>query len=70
MTTKLHLMPLKKKKYNEYIKSDRFYKTKYGMENVSGRTTPAFRKEFPKLNESTVRGLMKNMSKNENARKR
>ena len=38
--------------------------------NVSGRTTPAFRKEFPKLNESTVRGLMKNMSKNENARKR
>ena len=63
-------MPLKKKKYNEYIKSDCFYKTKSGMENVSGRTTPAFRKEFPKPNESTVRGLMKNMSKNENARKR
>ena len=47
-----------------------FTKPNMVWKNVSGRTTPAFRKEFPKLNESTVRGLMKNMSKNENARKR
>ena len=49
----------KRQKYKKYTANDRFRVAKYGMEHGSRRAARAFQKEFPDLNESTMRTFMK-----------
>ena len=60
----------RRKKYNEYTASDRFRIGKYRTKNGSRRTARAFQKEFPNLNESSVRNFMKKYAKEQGLKKK
>ena len=60
----------KRKKYKQYTANGRFRVAKYGMEHGSRRDAKAFQKEFPDLNESTVRTFMKKYVEQRGLKKR
>ena len=58
-TTEQYENGSKRSSYVKYSENERFMIGKYSNENGSAAATRKFRKRFPNVNESTVRGFQK-----------